>query len=105
MVGPSLSRKNGGLYNTYHELLSEKWIVKKSRNFTRHKLHQSPQAVPISVTPHLVGCIEYYYNSFGDKVDKRAVPTSYQLGWIDYTLKDIFDQNEINRPVTDSEVH
>ena len=26
----SLSKKKGGLYNTYHVLLSEKWIVKRS---------------------------------------------------------------------------
>ena len=24
------NKKKGGLYNTYHELLSEKWIVKRS---------------------------------------------------------------------------
>ena len=36
VVGAYLSRnkqtnKKGGLYNTFHELLSEKWIVKRSR--------------------------------------------------------------------------
>ena len=27
VVGAYLSRKKGGFYNTYHKLLSEKWIV------------------------------------------------------------------------------
>ena len=27
----SLGKKKDGLYNTYHKLLSEKWIVKRSR--------------------------------------------------------------------------
>ena len=27
-------KKKDGLYNTYHELLSEKWIVKRSRFHT-----------------------------------------------------------------------
>ena len=33
VVGAYISRnkKKGGLYNTYHELLSEKWIDKRSR--------------------------------------------------------------------------
>ena len=31
IVGAYLSRKKGGLYNTYHGLLSEKWIVKRSQ--------------------------------------------------------------------------
>ena len=31
VVGASLSRKKDDLCNTYHELLSEKWIVNRSR--------------------------------------------------------------------------
>ena len=31
-------------------------------------------------------------NSLEDKVDKNAVATSYQVGWIDYALQDILGQ-------------
>ena len=57
VVGAYLSMKKGGLYNTCHELLSEKWIVNRSR------FHVSsitlPQLLAIFATSHLVGCIEY----------------------------------------------
>ena len=33
----------------------------------------SPQSVPIFATSHLVGCIEYLWNSLEDKVDKSSV--------------------------------
>ena len=36
-------KKKNGLYNTYHEPLSEKWIVKRSPHFTRHKLYHRNQ--------------------------------------------------------------
>ena len=49
--------KIGGLYNNYHELLSEKWIIKRSRFHASEIL--SLQAVPIFATFYLVGCIEY----------------------------------------------
>ena len=39
-----------------------------------------------------MGCIKYQYNSLEDKVEKIAVATSYEVGWIDYTLQDILDQ-------------
>ena len=49
--------KKGDLYNTYHELLPKKWIVK------RYPFHASqiisPQAVSIFATSCLVGCIKY----------------------------------------------
>ena len=124
-AGSYLSRikttKKDGLYNTYHELLSKKWIVKRFR--FRGSYIISPQSVELFTTSHLVGCIEYYYNSFEAKVDKSAVATSYQVGWIDYTLQNILGQkfwqykiqiaktlqwkykSEIHRPVLDSEVH
>ena len=83
--------KKGGLYNTHEgglydtdELLSDKWIVKTSWFHGTYIL--SPQSVAIFAIFHLVGCIEYYYNSLEDKVDKSAVATSYQVGWINYTL-------------------
>ena len=82
--------KKSGLYNTYHELLSEKWIVKRFRFHASYII--SPQSVAIFATSHLVGFIEYQYNSPEDKVDKSAVATSYQVGWIDYTLQDILGQ-------------
>ena len=41
---------------------------------------------------HLVGCVEYWYNSLEFKVDKTAVATSYEVRWIDYTLQNILDQ-------------
>ena len=57
VVGAYLSMKKGGLYNTCHELLSEKWIVNRSR------FHVSsitlPQLLAIFATSHLVGCTEY----------------------------------------------
>ena len=70
-----------------------------------------------------MGCIEYWYNSLEEKVDKSAVTTSYQVGWVDYTLQDIFGQkfrqykiqnaknmkrkskSEIHIPASDSKVH
>ena len=64
----SQRKKKDGLYNTYHELLSEKWMVKRSRFHASYII--SPQSVPIFATSHLVGCIEYYYNNLEDKVDK-----------------------------------
>ena len=39
-----------------------------------------------------MGCIEYYHKSFEDNVDKSAAATSYQVGWIDYTLQNILGQ-------------
>ena len=57
VVGAYLSMKKGGLYNTCHELLSEKWIVNRSR------FHVSsitlPQLLATFATSHLVGCTEY----------------------------------------------
>ena len=82
--------KKGGLYNTYLELLSKKWIVKRSRFHVSYII--SPQSVAIFTTSHLMGCIEYQYNSLEDKVYKSAVATSYQLGWIDYTRQNILVQ-------------
>ena len=122
VVGAYLSRKKkGGLYNAYHELLSEKWLVKR---FWFHASYIiSPQPVAIFVTFHLVDCIEYYYKSLEDKADKSAVATSYQVGWIDYALQNILGQkfrqnkmqnvktlqwkseSEIHRPASSSEVH
>ena len=57
VVGAYLSMKKGGLYNTCHELLSEKWIVKRSRFHVSSIT--SPQLLAIFATSHLVGCIEY----------------------------------------------
>ena len=58
VVGAYLSRKRkGGSYNTYHELLSEKWIVKRSRFDASYII--PPQSMTIFATSHLVGCIEY----------------------------------------------
>ena len=80
-------------------------------------------AVPIFATFHLTSCIKYSYSSLEDKVDKSAVTTSYQVGWIDYALRDILAQkfwqykiknaktlqwkskSEIHKPALDSEVH
>ena len=45
--------KKGGLYNTYHELLSEKWIGKRSRFHVLKII--SPQAIPVLATSHHVG--------------------------------------------------
>ena len=50
-------KKKDGLYNTYHELLSEKWIVKRSR-FNASKIISS-NSVAIFATSHPVGCIDY----------------------------------------------
>ena len=52
----------------------------------------SPQAIPIFATSCLVGCIKYQYNSFEEKIEKIAVATSYEAGWIDDTLQDIHGQ-------------
>ena len=52
----------------------------------------SPQAVPIFATSYLVGCTKYQHNSLEDKVEKIAVATSYEVGWIDYRLQDILGQ-------------
>ena len=57
VAGALFSRKKSGLYNTYHELLIEKWIIKKPQFLA--SLIISPQAVPIFATSQLVGCIEY----------------------------------------------
>ena len=57
VVGAYLSMKKGGLYNTCHELLSEKWIVKRSRFHVSSIT--SPQLLAIFATSHLVDCIEY----------------------------------------------
>ena len=48
--------KKGGLYRTYHELLSEKWLDKRSRFHTTYII--SPQSVAIFTTSHLVVGIE-----------------------------------------------
>ena len=91
VVGVHLSKeKKGRLYNTCHELLSKKLIVKRSRFHASYIISSHP--VAILATSHLVGCIEYWNNSFEDKVDKSAVTTSYQVGWVDYTLQDILGQ-------------
>ena len=39
-----------------------------------------------------MGCIKYQYNSLEEKVEKIAVATSYEAGWIDDTLQDIYGQ-------------
>ena len=52
----------------------------------------SPQAVPIFATSYLVGCTKYQHNSLEEKVEKIAVATSYEVGWIDYRLQDILGQ-------------
>ena len=83
-------KRKGRLYNTYHGLLSDKWIVKRSQFHVSYII--SPQSVAIFATSHLLGCIEYWYNSLEDKIDKRAVATPYQVGWIDYTLQNILGQ-------------
>ena len=87
-------KKKDGLYNTYHKLLFEKWIVKRSLFHTSQII--SPQSVHLFTTSHLVGCIEYQYKSFEDKVDKSAVATSYQVGWIDNTLRTSLVRNSDN---------
>ena len=83
----SLQEKiKGELYNTHHELLSEKWIIERFRFHVSYII--SPQAVPIFTASHLVGCVEYYYNcNLEVKVERSAVATFYQVGWIDYTLQ------------------
>ena len=78
LISLGRKKKKTGLYNTYHELLSEKWIVKRSRFHASYII--SLQSVAIFATSQLVGCIKYYYNSLEDKVDKRAVAKSYQVG-------------------------
>ena len=50
-------KKRYGLYTTYHELLSEKWIVKRFRFHASQII--SPQSVEIFAASHLAGCIEY----------------------------------------------
>ena len=50
-------KRKGGLYNTYHELLSEIWIVKSSQFHVPYII--SPQSVIIFSTSNVVGCIEY----------------------------------------------
>ena len=90
VLDASISRKKGDLYNTYHELLSEKWIVKRSRFHESYII--SPQTVPIFAISYLVGCIKYQYNSLEGKVEKNAVATFYQGGWIGYRLQDILGQ-------------
>ena len=50
VVGAYLSRKKikkSGLYNTYHELLSEKWIVKRYRFHSSYII--SPQSVAVFI--------------------------------------------------------
>ena len=69
-------KRKGGLYNTYHELLSEKRIVKRS--WFHMSCIISPLSVAIFTTSHLE-----------DKVDKSAVATSYQVDWIDCTLQNM----------------
>ena len=49
-------KRKGRLYNACHELLSDKWIVKRSRFHVSYII--SPQSVAIFPTSHLVGCIE-----------------------------------------------
>ena len=88
IVGAYLFRKKK--VNNYHELLPKKWMVKRSQFHASYII--SPQLVAMFATSHLVGCVEYYYNSLEDKVDKSAVATSYQVDWIDYTLQNILGQ-------------
>ena len=52
----------------------------------------SPQAVSIFAKSCVVGCIKYQHNSLEEKVEKIAVATSYEAGWIDDTLQDIHGQ-------------
>ena len=82
--------RKGVLYNTYRELLSEKWIVIRYRFHASYII--SPQLVAIFATSHLVGCIVNYYNSLANKVDKSAVATSYKVVWIDFTLQNMVGQ-------------
>ena len=82
--------RKGVLYNTYHELLSEKWIVIRYRFHASYII--SPQLVAIFATSYLVGCIVNYYNSLANKVDRSAVATSCQVVWIDFTLQNIVGQ-------------
>ena len=94
VVGAYLStnkqtNKKGGLYNTFHELLSEKWIVKRSRFHASYII--SRQYVTISATSHLVGCI-----TLENKVDKSAVATSYQVGWIHSKTSLVGNSDNIN---------
>ena len=65
--------------DSYKVLISASYII-------------SPQSVAIFATSHLVGCIEYKQKSLEDNVDKSAVATTYQVGWIDYTLQNILGQ-------------
>ena len=82
--------RKGVLYNTYHELLSEKWIVIRYRFHASYII--SPQLVAIFATSYLVGCIVNYYNSLANKVDRSAVATSCKVVWIDFTLQNIVGQ-------------
>ena len=82
--------RKGVLYNTYRELLSEKWIVIRYRFHASYII--SPQLVAIFATSHLVGCIVNYYNSLANKVDKSAVATSYKVVWIDFTFQNMVGQ-------------
>ena len=62
----------------------------RNPDFTRHKLNQ-PKQYQYSQHPILL-VVSNISNSLEDKVDKSAVATSYQVGWIDYTLQDILGQ-------------
>ena len=61
IVGANLSRKKkekkGEFYNSYHELLSHKYIIKRSRFHVSYII--SPLPVAILATFHLACCIEY----------------------------------------------
>ena len=75
-------KKKDGLYNTYHELLPDKWIVKRSQFQASSFI--SPQSVAIFTTSYLVGCIKYYYNSLQDKVDR--VQSQHPIKYIGLTI-------------------
>ena len=79
----SLSKKSG-LYNTYHELLSDILISRVVYYIT-----------PISSNIRNIPSCGLYWilvKSLEGKVDKSAVATSYQVDWIDYTLQNILGQ-------------
>ena len=120
VVGAYLSRKKGGFYNTYHKLLSEKWIV-TNPDFTCHKLYYSNQYQYLQY-PTLWVVLNISTIVLRVRFT-RVQSQSYQVGWIKYTLQDSLCQkfwqyklqnaetlqwkskSEIYRLASDSEVH
>ena len=85
--------KNTGLCNTCYGLLSEKWIVKRSRFHVSKLYHlKQLQHSQHSILRVVLSISGKYIVVLRSRFNRSAVTTSSQVGWINCTFQDILGQ-------------